>query len=27
VVVIRQAGHVAPFEKPAEVIGAIARLQ
>jgi pimeloyl-ACP methyl ester carboxylesterase len=27
VVVIPQAGHVAPFEKPAEVIGAIARLQ
>ncbi len=27
VVVIREAGHVAPFEKPAEVIGAIARLQ
>ena len=26
-VVIREAGHVAPFEKPAEVIGAIARLQ
>jgi pimeloyl-ACP methyl ester carboxylesterase len=26
-VVIRHAGHVAPFEKPAEVIGAIARLQ
>jgi len=27
VVLIPQAGHVAPFEKPAEVIGAIARLQ
>lgn len=26
-VMIPQAGHVAPFEKPAEVIGAIARLQ
>ena len=26
-VVIREAGHVAPFEKPTEVIGAIARLQ
>jgi pimeloyl-ACP methyl ester carboxylesterase len=26
-VVIRRAGHVAPFEQPAEVIGAIARLQ
>jgi len=27
VVMIPQAGHVVPFEKPAEVIGAIARLQ
>jgi pimeloyl-ACP methyl ester carboxylesterase len=27
VVMIRQAGHVVPFEKPAEVIGAIAQLQ
>jgi pimeloyl-ACP methyl ester carboxylesterase len=26
-VLIRQAGHVVPFEQPAEVIGAIARLQ
>lgn len=26
-VMIPEAGHVAPFEKPAEVIGAIARLQ
>jgi hypothetical protein len=25
--VIPRAGHVAPFEKPAEVIGAMARLQ
>ena len=27
VVMIPRAGHVAPFEQPAEVIGAIARLQ
>jgi pimeloyl-ACP methyl ester carboxylesterase len=27
VVMIPRAGHVAPFEKPAEVIGALARLQ
>ena len=27
VVMIPRAGHVAPFEKPAEVIGAMARLQ
>ncbi len=27
IVMIPQAGHVVPFEKPAEVIGAIARLQ